>query len=317
MAVIVTGMSAYADDFKMTYTSRSELKELASKHMKFVGPSGSLKDYKKMVVPTYMITLNTLEQKVGSHGLAARLAGIKSALTLTVKIDPKPLEGILKEATDESHARFKKKLAAFGYTIEDEKEAQKNEDVAEWFKDEIKASPAIEDKKIVVGSQGTYDGLKGCGFTRDIQAACQIPNFVVSVGTFVDEAGPGTIKASHEGVDLFFQPEFKIQDMKMILNGKYVMGRVEMKNPMTSLSAISGTSEKTGDNSASRSNTSAVGLQFRKDMGRESSTQMFSYSEAGKSFEFNPNPKEFKVALMAELDKIEDVVLEKYFEELD
>lgn len=289
---------------------------------------GGFDDFKKVTIPAYTIQFVSSLKDVNQNKFAAafdKSDGGKSILDMQVVLPVEQHLALLQEITNESHARLSEKLKKLGFEVVDWSSVKAaSEDARDFEKNKLNMDPVHEKNGAVsVAAKGLgrldtiFWGASAASAVRDSKTVLVIPNFTVGFGYFGGDDKPTTIKESHGAASLKFTPQIQVYSGSGVkVSGKYSGGDLGLSKTAVSDDVFATSIKKFNDSRGSAKDQEESARQAGALIHGTTANNIGVSSRAGLSYDIEINPAKFKAAVLAQLDLVENMIVERYKDEL-
>lgn len=286
-------------------------------------------EYKKVTIPVYTIDFQTLMSQANQNKFTTAFVntdGAANILNMAVAFPVEENLPLLKEITNASYARLVEKFKKAGLEVVDwQAMKSKFEGAREFEKDKLNMEPVKEEghlTSIAANGLGRLDSAFFSGpainLSRKADTALVMAKFGVGFGYFGGKETANTIHESHGSTGMSFTPQAQVFEGSGILTAaKYYGGRAILdKTAVNSDVKFSTGLAKNGDTRADANNTAQY-VKGGVAAARNTTNDKVSVStRASVGFQMKIDPAKFKEAILAELDKAEDLIVHRYKMEL-
>lgn len=297
-------------------------KAYAKKMVKYNG--GGVDSFKKLTIPTYTLEIQKNVQAVSKNKVAALLAkadGAKSELTMNMSLPVDLHDAVLKEISQTSYNRLKGKFKSSGVEVVEWSDVKtKYPEAIEFEKEKTSMEPVVYTENMASYTAGGLGRLsrgmwqfKASSLSRDSEISIILPNFAIGYGYFGGEATSQTIKEANGMTDLQFTPQLQVYSGSgFSYQSKWDTGVVVLDKTLISndvfvkkMSVVSDTRE-----AAREAGEKARGAYMSLTGAKEYETRVST--RASINYELILDEAQFKKAILAELDKAENLIVERY-----
>lgn len=318
------------------YTSPAELSAAekqadAKKYTKkwTAAKGGSFDAYKKITLPTYSIEFKTFVQKASQSAMTSMLVnadGAKNVLGMNVSLPWEENQAVMQEIVNTSYNRLKDKFKKAGLeVVEWQNVKSKYEDAAEFEKDKMKMDPITKtDGSVIITANGMgrldtlFWGSKASSVSREAEMALAMPHFTVGFGYFDGTPTPQTINEAHGSTSIAFTPQIQVfSGSGMNCFAKYEGCSVTLDKTAVTNSPFA---KKIAKESDSRGVANARAEALKTGVAGVNGTtndKVTVSTRASLDYIVEMDPVKYKNAVLAQLDSVEDLLVERYKIEMD
>ncbi len=305
-----------------TVEMKSDPKKYVKKWTTSMG--GSFDEYKKITIPAYSIEFKTFIQKAEQDKLATMFVnadGAKNILGMNISLPWEPNQALMQEIVNTSYARLKDKFKKAGLeVVEWQTVKAKYTDAAEFEKDKLKMDPVTAaDGGVILTAKGLgrldsmFWGGKASSVSREAEMTVAMPHFTVGFGYFGGAPTAQTIKEAHGSASIAFTPQIQIYSGSgMNCFAKYEGCRVTLDKTAVSNVPYAKKIVKAGD---TRAVANATADHTRNAVAAANATTNDNVkvsSRASLNYTVEMEPTKYKQAVLAQLDAVEDLLVERY-----
>lgn len=286
-------------------------------------------EYKKITIPVYTVDFQTLMSKANQNKFSTAFVnedGAANILNLAVVFPWEENRSLLQDITDTSYARLVEKFKKIGLEVVDWSSVKaKYEDAREFEKEKLNMEPVKKDghmTSFAANGLGRIDSIFFSGpainLSREAEVGLVMARFGVGFGYFDGQETPFTIKEHHGSTGVTFTPQAQVYTGSGIITAaKYYGGRAMLDKTAVSNRAFSKGLSKWGDSRADADTLAQVAKGGVAGVTGTTNDQVKVSTRASVGYDLKVDAAKFKEAVLAELDKAEDLIVHRYKMELN
>ncbi|WP_413560585.1 hypothetical protein [Bdellovibrio sp. HCB209] len=288
---------------------------------------GGVDSYKKVVIPTYSLNLQTDMYTVAKNKLASLVNagdGARSTLTFSVNFPWEKNQQVMQEIAGISYNRLKEKFKKTGVeVVEWSSVVAASDKASKYEKENFGTTPVVKGESFVSFSAPNVPRVVNTSIyaisslSRDAEVSLFFPNFTVGFGYFGGETTPFTIAEGHGMSGTTFTPQVQVLSGSGFgYQSKWNAGGIALDKTAISnvpfvlkLDKEADSRTRAGEKEELMRNT-VVGLSGAK------SHEVKVSSAASIVYNLDVDSAKFKDAVLKELDAAEDLIVSRYKMEL-
>lgn len=285
---------------------------------------GGADSFKKITIPAYTIEFQKNIYKVDKSKMAAmflKADGAKSELTMNVGLPVNSREQLLKDITATSYNRMKEKFKKAGVELVEWSEVKSQyPDAVAFEKDKLSLAPVVTtDSRVSFTSPGgarlnsAFWAFAASSLSRDSKISFIMPNFAVGYGYFGGEPTAQTITEKHDFAEIQFTPQVQVlAGSGFSYHSKWDSGVMVLKNTLVSNESFVKKLNKVNDSRQVAKEKGETARQSYASLTGAKDHEVQVSTTAAINYELGLDDEKFKTLVLAELDKAEDLVVERY-----
>lgn len=286
-------------------------------------------EYKKVTIPVFTVDFQILLSKANQNKFTTAFVnedGAANILNLAVVFPWEENKDLLQEITNTSYARLVEKFKKIGLEVVDWSSIKsKYEDAREFERDKLNMDPIKEEghmASFAANGLGRIDSIffsgPATGVSREAEVALVMAKFGVGFGYFDGQETPYTVKESHGSTGVSFTPQAQVYTGSGIITAaKYYGGRAMLDKTAVSNKPFSKGLSKQGDSRADADTTAQVAKGGIAGVSGTTNDRVKVSTRASVDYNLKIDAAKFKEAVLAELDKAEDLIVHRYKMELN